>query len=109
MKDKQIHLRFILQAAEKIIRYSVGLDFGMFAENEEKQSAIIMQLVVIGELAKRLSEEEKTKVPLQWEQIAGFRNMAVHEYFKLDLEKIWKTIQEDIPHLIKEINSYFNK
>ena len=106
MKDERVHLRFILQAAEKIIRYSADLDFKMFAENEEKQSAIIMQLVVIGELAKRLSEKEKTKVPLPWEQIAGFRNMAVHEYFKLDLGKIWKTIQDDIPHLIKESKSY---
>lgn len=40
--------------------------------------------------------------------IVGFRNMAVHEYFELDLNQIWVTMQEDIPDLVHKINSYLN-
>jgi uncharacterized protein with HEPN domain len=66
---------------------------------EVVQSAVIMQLAVIGELSKRLSEEFRTRVSLPWKQIAGFRDRAVHDYFQLDLEFVWLTIRDDLPLL----------
>jgi uncharacterized protein with HEPN domain len=66
---------------------------------EVVQSAVIMQLAVIGELSKRLSEEFRTRVSLPWKQIAGFRDRAVHDYFQLDLEFVCLTIQDDLPLL----------
>mgnify|MGYP001564581679 FL=1 len=62
------------------------------------------ELGVIGEAAKKLSEEFKrvyTNVP--WKQIAGMRDKLIHDYFEIDVEAVWKTAQEDIPFLKQEL------
>jgi uncharacterized protein with HEPN domain len=62
-----------------------------------------MQLVVIGELAKKLPAEFTKTVDLPWKLIAGFRDVAVHEYFELDLEQVWDTVTRDVPDVRKKI------
>jgi len=63
------------------------MDLGHFLVDEKTQSAVIMQLIVIGELVKKLPESVKTQIDLPWKPIAGFRDLAVHEYFELELEQ----------------------
>ena len=58
-----------------------------------------MQLAMVGELSKRLSDEFKKRVFLPWKQIAGFRDRAVHDYYRLDLESVWLTLQDALPLL----------
>ena len=88
-----------MDTCAKIERFVAGLDKGAFLSREVVQSAVIMQLAVIGELSKRFSKEFKKRVSLPWKQIAGFRDRAVHDYYQLDLEFVWLTIQDDIPVL----------
>jgi uncharacterized protein with HEPN domain len=76
-----------------------GLDKNSFIGAEVVQSAVIMQLAVIGELSKRLSDGFKNKVSLPWKQIAGFRDRAIHDYYQLDLEYVWLTVRDDLPLL----------
>ena len=82
MKEHDVTLDLILQATRKVADFLLGYDFKKFLEDEKTQSAIIMQLVVIGELAKKLPEELKVKIDLPWKLMAGFRDFAVHEYFE---------------------------
>ncbi|MEK7169428.1 MAG: HepT-like ribonuclease domain-containing protein [Patescibacteria group bacterium] len=73
-------------------------------EDELVLSAVMRELGVIGEAAKKLSEEFKrvyTNVP--WKQIAGMRDKLIHDYFEIDVEAVWKTAQEDIPFLKQEL------
>ncbi len=78
-----------------------GYDFEKINRDGKTQSAIIMQLVVMGELAKKLPDELKAKIDLPWKLMAGFRDFAVHEYFELDLQQIWDTASRDVP-MVKE-------
>ena len=98
-KSDDVYRRQIVDAVAKIERFVARLDKDAFLTNEVVQSAVIMQLAVIGELSKRLSDEFKKRVSLPWKQIAGFRDRAVHDYFQLDLEYVWLTIQDDLPLL----------
>ena len=98
-KSDDVYRRQIIDAVAKIERFVVGLDRDAFLASEVVQSAVIMQLAVIGELSKRLSAEFKKCVSLPWKQIAGFRDRAVHDYYQLDLEYVWLTIQDDLPLL----------
>ena len=98
-KSDDVYRLQILDAVTKIERFIGSLDRDAFLGTEVVQSAVIMQLAVIGELSKRLSEDFKDSVPLPWKQIAGFRDRAVHDYFQLDLESVWLTIQDDLPSL----------
>ena len=62
------------------------------------------QLHVIGEAVNRLTDAIKQKYPeLPWAAIYGFRNRIAHEYFKLDIDLVWTTVQSDIPQLTKGI------
>lgn len=99
MKDDSLYVEQMLDATRKIREFTSGVDFTTFEKNQEKSSAVILQLAVIGELSKRLSEEFKSRVPLPWSEIAGFRNRAIHEYLSLDLDEVWGTVQNDIPVL----------
>lgn len=55
--------------------------------------------MLIGEISKKISDNTKEKVDLPWKDIAGFRDEAIHNYFEIDLDIVWNTIQEDIPIL----------
>lgn len=99
MKTDEVYLAQMRDAIRKIEGFVAGLDKSAFAKDEMAQSAVILQLMLVGELAKRVSEQTKQEIDLPWKEIAGFRDNAIHEYFSLDLQVVWQTIVEDIPVL----------
>jgi len=81
-----------------------GLSELEFTNNIEKQDAILRRLAVIGEDAKGLPKGLTQKYSnVKWKEIAGMRDILIHEYFDIKLERIWQTILEDIPKLKREI------
>ena len=88
-KSDDVYRQQIVDAVAKIERFVAGLDRDAFIASEVVQSAVIMQLAVIGELSKRLSNEFKERVSLPWKQIAGFRDRTAHDYHQRDLEYVW--------------------
>lgn len=106
MKDSALYLRNIIDKADEAVGFCAGLTRDDFLKNDLVQSAVIMKLIVIGEEAGKLPDEVADVIDLPWRQIRGFRNMAVHEYFELDLDQVWVTIQEDLPDLLKKCRAY---
>ena len=106
MKDNNIYLKNIIDKAREAFEFCDEMLEKDFLNDAKTQSAVIMKLIVIGEEAKKLSEEITSKIDLPWKTIVGFRNMAVHEYFDIDLSQVWDTIQIDIPDLINKIENY---
>ncbi len=109
MKTDRVYLEQIIESVNKIKNFSFGLNYNQFLVDQKTQSAVIMQLALIGELAKRVSDKTQTEIPLPWVDIAGFRNRAIHDYYQIDLGIVWTTIQEDLPILEKAISDYLNK
>lgn len=92
-KNDAVYVRLMLDAFRKIGEYSAGISRDEFQADEKTQSAVIMQLQVVGELAKRLSAETTQAIDAPWKDIAGFRDMIAHQYFNLDLGLVWRTIR----------------
>lgn len=68
------------------------------------QDAVIRNFEVIGEATKRLSETLKTEnADIEWRQIAGFRDVLIHDYLKINLNRIWGVIEKDLPLLKQRI------
>jgi len=91
----------ILRAARLALEFREGLDKAAFLTDVKTQAAVLHELLVLGEAAKRLSagfREEHPDVP--WKAIAGMRDRLLHGYDDVDLDLVWKTVDEDLPVLI---------
>ena len=104
MERDEVYIKHILDAIAAIERYTKDVSKEQFLNksNQMMQDAVIRELEVIGEAVKRLSDnlkEKSTDVP--WRDIGDMRNILIHEYFGVDLEIVWETLQSDIPQLKK--------
>lgn len=92
----------MLKASRRVRKYVAGMDFTRFSESNLNQDAVLRQLTILGEAAKRVSPQFRTDHPkIPWRKIAGFRDVVVHDYFAVDLPEVWRITQEDIPVLIE--------
>ncbi|MCL4390177.1 MAG: DUF86 domain-containing protein [Patescibacteria group bacterium] len=99
-RDPKLYLQDISDAISKIEAFTSGVSYDNFVRDEEKMDAIIRNLEVIGEAAKNVPPEIREKYPeIPWEKMTSTRNKVLHEYFGIDMEILWETIQEDIPSL----------
>lgn len=103
MKDDKVYIEQILEAIHKIKDFTVDMDGERFYQDQKTQSAVIMQLTLIGELVKRLSDDTKTNIDLPWKEIAGFRDRAIHDYFRIDLQVVWDTVLEDLDLIVNKL------
>ena len=72
--------------------------------NDQLQSAVVREISVIGEAAKKLSEDfKKSRSAIPWKDVVGMRDKLVHNYFEIDISMVWKTIKEDMPFLKEEL------
>ena len=96
-KDPRVYLAHILECADRIEQY-IGQDREAFLRNTMVQDAVIRNFEVIGEAAKRIPEQFRgvhTEIP--WRLMAGFRDVLIHDYEGIDLERVWRIAKEDLP------------
>ncbi len=106
MKDNKVYIDLVIAACKKISEYIGGLDEAAFLKQSMVQSAVIMQLQVVGEEAKKLDDDTKDQIEVPWKMIIGLRNIIAHEYFLLELETIWKIASINIPELEEKLHAY---
>ena len=91
-------------AAQAILRFSQGIEFSDLIDNEEKTSAILHQLTIIGEATKRLSMPFRQTYPeVPWRDLAGMRDIIVHQYDQIDFEVIVDVIDNELPQLLADL------
>lgn len=94
----------IAQAARLVLTFIQGLNKTSFLEDAKTQSAVLYQLIVIGEATKRLSfalREQHPEIP--WSLMAGMRDHLSHGYDTVDWEEVWKTACRDVPRLLAQL------
>jgi uncharacterized protein with HEPN domain len=104
MRPEKLYLTDIVEAADAIERFCEDVSLEQVLNDEMRQAAILQKLIVIGEAATRLSDEfHQQHKEIPWIDIAGFRNIAVHEYFAVEWNIVWETAIHDVPVLRKQI------
>lgn len=103
MARENLYLKNILESITKIKRYVQNFDEQTFKADDKTQDAVIRQLEIIGEAARLLPDEfKKMNSQIPWRNISGMRNHLIHRYFKVDIDEIWQTVQNDLPNLETE-------
>lgn len=102
-----VWLEQMLESAVQARAYVDGMDQDTFSGDKRTQQAVILNLLVLGELAAKVIEKERDFVSqhpeVPWASIKGMRNRIAHGYFELDLGVVWETVQRALPVLIGQL------
>lgn len=109
MKSDRAYLSHILDALDRIARYTAtGRDH--FFSDERTQDAVVRNLEIIGEAAKKLSADARANASgIDWRVVAAMRDKLIHEYFGVNLEIVWRTVERDLPLLRSSANALLDR
>ena len=99
-RDIRDYLNDILEMIEDIWNFTEGISDEELESDKKTLYAVIRCLEVLGEAVKKIPNRIREDYPeIPWQEIAGMRDRLIHEYFGVDIETIWDTIQEDLSPL----------
>ena len=103
-RDWRILLQDILESITEIEQRTKGMTFEEFAKNQTTVKAVLQDFIIIGEATRNVPKEIQSRYPLfPWRLMGGMRNVATHEYFPVNLSRVWATIQEDLLTLVPQL------
>lgn len=97
------YLNDIIESCKLIKEFTKDMNFEKFLQDLKTQYATVRALSIIGEAVKKIPNTLKTKYPnIPWKEMAGMRDILIHDYFGTDIEVLWQTVKKDIPLIHKE-------
>lgn len=109
MKDDNLYLTHILECIASIEEYTTVGKSGFF-NTKMIQDAVIRNLEIVGEAAKKVSHELKihnSEIP--WREMSGLRDVLIHEYFGVDLKIVWNVVEYELPKIKTKITEVLQK
>lgn len=104
-KDDTIRLLHMLEAAHEAIEFVQGGTRVDLNGDRQLVLALVKAIEIIGEAAFQVSRDAQEQLPgIPWEDIIGMRHRLVHAYFDINLNILWRTVQDDLPPLIAELD-----
>jgi uncharacterized protein with HEPN domain len=100
-REWKLRIEDIIEAIEKIRAYTAEISLETFGGDSKAVDAVIRNVEVIGEASQHLPSDIRARFPkIPWDEMRGIRNVLIHEYFGVDVEVLWETIQSDLPPLL---------
>lgn len=109
MHREELYLQDILESISNIRDFLQNVPKDEFLNSKLLQSAVIHQIMIIGEASARLTEDLKLRYPkTPWKKIVGLRNITAHAYFTIDWEAVWQTVENYLEPLREEVTEILN-
>ena len=103
-RDYRLFLDDIKIACQKVLRYTGDMSYEQFINDEKTYNAVVRNLEVIGDAAKKIPDEMRERYPdIEWKKISGLRDIAIHEYYNMDEEILWDVVKNRIPELLEQV------
>ncbi len=97
----------IANACDLIGKFIRGTSKPEFDADQKLQSALLHQLLILGEAARQLSTGFRAAHPeVDWSGYIGQRNVLIHRYLEVDLDKVWRVVEDEIPELRRWIQPW---
>lgn len=107
MRTKRIYIDYLqdmFENSSKAIEFTTGMSYEQFNHDPKTGYAVVRALEIMGEASKKIPEDFRKNNPqIPWREIAGTRDKLIHEYFGVNWLVIWKTVQEDLPPLTRQL------
>jgi uncharacterized protein with HEPN domain len=95
----------MLDAAQAVQTYTEP-GRGAFFQDRMTRDAVVRNLEVIGEAAKRLSQQLRDQTPeIPWRRIAGLRDIVIHQYDNVDYQEVWNVVEDDLPAFLDALQN----
>ena len=105
-RDHRLFLADMLEAIEKIERYTHGLNREDLWQDDLVADAVVRNIEVIGEAARHVPEALRAAHPeIDWRRVVGLRNVVVHEYFAIDMDVVWVVVEKHLPQLKRVVQT----
>lgn len=99
-REFEDYLRDILDAMEKAQKFVENITYEEFIKDDKTVFAAIRALEIIGEATKNIPDETRKQNPgVPWKEMAGMRDVLIHDYFGVDMQTVWLTVTEKIPEV----------
>jgi len=103
-EDDAIRLRHMLDATREAIGFAQGHTRAHLDSDRKLTLALVKALEIVGEAAYQVSPATREELPgIPWDDIIGMRHRLVHAYFDINLDVLWRTVQDDLPPLLEEL------
>ena len=110
MRPDFVRIHHMLDAAMEILEFSKGKNREDLDSDRKLNLSLVHLLEIIGEAAVGVTKEFRDQYPeIPWKVIVGMRNRLIHGYFDIDLDIVWKTVNEEIPFLVEELEKIIGK
>ena len=98
------YLGDIQEAVAKAQKFVAGMTYEQFAVDEKTTFAVVRCLEIVGEATRKIPAPIRTRYPrVPWREMAGMRDILIHDYFGVNLRVVWNTVQNDLPPLKPQI------
>lgn len=104
-RNNLLLLQDILEAGNKILRYTKNYSFNNFKNDERTTDALIRNFEITGEALRRLTKDFTDQHPeISWRELVSYRNLLIHEYCGISLKTVWDIIETDFLILSNKLN-----
>jgi uncharacterized protein with HEPN domain len=109
-RDWRLRIQDILECITETLQRTAGIEFEDFIANRTIVKAVLYDFGIIGEAARNIPTDIQSRYPqIPWRLMGDMRNIIFHEYFQVELEIVWRTIQNNLPLLASQLQEVLDR